>query len=174
MGYTPREGVPLCASENAGALCRVEGATCDPVDDCNRSIVCASADPTLGPGGCPISRRSYKTDIHYLEPNELARFQSEVLNMRLATWRYKHDATKDRLGFIIDDEEGSVAVDSQRDMVDLYGYTSLAIAALQLQSREIAALKHELAELKARVEAASNNERRGVAHEGSSARRARK
>jgi hypothetical protein len=148
MGHTPREGVPLCSSESVGDVCRVEGASCDPTDDCNRSIICASTDPTMGPGGCPISRRSYKTDIHYLQPDELARFQSEVLSMKLATWRYKHDASKERLGFIIDDEEGSVAVDGKRDMVDLYGYTSLAIAALQLQSREIAALKQELAELK--------------------------
>jgi hypothetical protein len=169
MGHTAREGVPPCSSESAGDVCRIEGAACDPVDECNRSIVCASADPTLRVGGCPISRRSYKTDIHYLEPDELAHFQREVLNMKLATWRYKHDATKERLGFIIDDEEGSVAVDGKRDMVDLYGYTSLAIAALQLQSREIAALKQELAELRARVNEAAPGADRAQARGGSSA-----
>ena len=69
--------------------------------------------------------------------------------MRLATWKYKHDPSKQRLGFIIDDDEQSAAVDQLRDMVDLYGYTSMAVATLQLQAREIEALRREVAELRA-------------------------
>jgi hypothetical protein len=52
------------------------------------------------------------------------------------------------LGFIIDDVEPSVAIDPGRDMVDLYGYTSMAVAALQAQARDIEALKKEVARLR--------------------------
>jgi len=88
------------------------------------------------------------TDIHYLNADELARYERELRELRLATWRYAHDPSKTRLGFIIDDAERSVAVDASRDLVDLYGYTSLAVAALQLQAQQIEALKAELAALK--------------------------
>jgi hypothetical protein len=102
----------------------------------------------MGPGGCPISRREYKADIHYLNADELARYQQEVLEMKLATWRYKHEPAKTRLGIIIDDNESSAAVDARRDMVDLYGYTSMVVAALQLQARQIEALQGEVKALK--------------------------
>jgi len=147
-GYTGATGVPLCSSEAPGDVCRIEGAQCDPQDSCNALLVCAGADPRLGPGGCPISRREYKTDIHYLSADELARYERELRELRLATWRYAHDPSKKRLGFIIDDSEGSVAVDAARDLVDLYGYTSLAVAALQLQAQQIETLKAEVAALK--------------------------
>jgi hypothetical protein len=69
--------------------------------------------------------------------------------MRLATWRYKQDPSKERLGFIIDDNERSVAVDGRRDMVDLYGYTSLAVAAIQNQAAARGGHPGELATLAA-------------------------
>jgi hypothetical protein len=147
-GYTPGSDVPRCSNEQAGDPCRTEGVSCDPQDDCNRLLTCAGSDPRLGPGGCPISRRRYKTDIHYLSEHELARYGEELLRMRLATWRYKHDPSKQRLGFIIDDDEQSEAVDPARDMVDLYGYTSMAVAAIQRQARELEALRREVAELR--------------------------
>jgi hypothetical protein len=102
----------------------------------------------MRPGGCPISRRRYKEDIHYLETAELARYRDELLAMKLATWRYKHDPSKERLGFMIDDNEGSAAVDGQRDLVDLYGYTSMAVATIQLQAKQIRALEAELAHMR--------------------------
>jgi hypothetical protein len=121
---------------------------CDPQDDCNSLLVCATSDPKLGRGGCPISRRSTKQDIHYLNDTERAQYQRELLKMRLASWRYKHDPAKKRLGIIIDDNEDSAAVDARRDQLDLYGYTSMVVAALQVQAREIEALKRQVAALK--------------------------
>jgi hypothetical protein len=50
--------------------------------------------------------------------------------MKLATWRYKHDPSKELLGFMIDDNEGSAAVDGKRDLVDLCGYTSMVVATI--------------------------------------------
>lgn len=54
-----------------------------------------------------------------------------------------------RLGFLIDDDPASPAVRPDGERVDLYGYTSLAIAALQEQQAEIDALKAEVEALKA-------------------------
>jgi hypothetical protein len=118
------------------------------MNDCNALLECASSDPKMGTSGCPISRAKYKQDIHYLAPPELARYREELLAMKLATWRYKHDPSKQRLGFIIDDSEGSAAVDGQRDLVDLYGYTSMAVATIQLQAQQIAALERDIAALR--------------------------
>lgn len=147
-GYTGGSGAPLCTTENAGAPCSIDGQKCDPQNDCNALVICASSDPTMKPGGCPISRRRYKDDVHYLSPAQLARYRDELLAMKLATWRYKHDPSKERLGFMIDDNEGSAAVDGKRDLVDLYGYTSMAVATIQLQAQEIEALKSDLAAMK--------------------------
>jgi hypothetical protein len=132
----------------AGDTCSTEGPVCDPVDNCNRVLTCSESDPTAGPGGCPISRRKHKRDIHYLEDAELAGYSEELIQMRLATWRYRHDAERAHLGFIIDDNESSVAVDPSGEIVDLYGYTSLAVATIQLQARQIERLERDLAELK--------------------------
>ena len=45
-----------------------------------------------------------------------------------------------------------VANDPARDMVDLYGYTSMAVAALQTQAREIEALEREVRALRRELE----------------------
>jgi hypothetical protein len=147
-GYTGGSGAPLCTTEKVGDSCAIDSQKCDPQDDCNALVICASSDPTMRPGGCPISRRRYKEDIHYLAPAELVRYRDEILAMKLATWRYKHDPSKQRLGFMIDDNEGSAAVNAQRDLVDLYGYTSMAVATIQLQAQQIEALEREVAEMR--------------------------
>ena len=62
------------------------------------------------------------------------------------------------LGFIIDDVAPTPSVGASGERVNLYGYTSMAVAALQVQAAqlqtqkaELDALKQELAELKQRV-----------------------
>jgi hypothetical protein len=146
-GHTPASELPPCTTEASGDDCTEEGPVCDPGDECNRVLVCTNSDPTAQPGGCPISRRRYKRDIHYLGATELEHYRDELLTMKLATWRYKHDPSRERLGFIIDDHETSVAVDWPTDSVDLYGYTSLAIAALQTQAQQIERLERDIAAL---------------------------
>ena len=49
---------------------------------------------------------------------------------------------------IPDEVEPSLSVDAPDDMVDLYGYTTMTVAALQAQARELAALRREVAGLK--------------------------
>jgi hypothetical protein len=147
-GYTGGSGAPLCTTELAGDTCSTNGQSCDPQNSCNALLICASSDPRMRTGGCPISRRRFKEDVHYLTPGELARYRDELLSMKLATWRYKHDPGKQRLGILIDDNQESVAVDAQRDVMDLYGYTSMAVATIQLQAQRIEALEREVAALK--------------------------
>jgi hypothetical protein len=101
----------------------------------------------MGQGGCPISRARYKRDIRYLDRRELSEVAEQVLRTPLARWRYKDDTTaRERMGFIIEDVEPSPSVDG--DQVNLYGYTSMAVAALQVQAEQIETLRRELAQLK--------------------------
>lgn len=154
-GYQPPPGVPACSSAQApDAACAPEGDSCDPVDSCNRLLVCATSDPTQGTGGCPISRARFKRDVLYLSDGELERVYAELRRFRLATWRYRAASPADRarLGFIIEDVEPSAAVDGERDGVDLYGYASMAVAAVQVQARQIESLRAEVAALRHRLD----------------------
>jgi hypothetical protein len=97
-----------------------------------------------------VSRRSYKSDIAYLTPKETTRLHDQLLQFKLATYRYK---TEDRsaashLGFIIDDVGPGPAVGQDGDHVDLYGYSSMAVAAIQTQARQIEQLQREVEELR--------------------------
>lgn len=138
-------GVSPCTTEQAGIPCSCLGAECDPGDECNRLLECATSDPTHG-GMCPISRRRYKQDIRYLTADEVKRLHGDVLDLRLARFRYNLPGapSASRLGFIIDDVGPSPAVAPNGETVDLYGYTSMAVAALQEQAREIDRLKREM------------------------------
>ena len=155
-GYTGGSGLPRCTSDQRpGASCAREGPLCDPGDDCNRILVCSVLDPTQGQGGCPISRAAFKKDIHYLDDDALRRERDAVLRIPLATWRYRWESadSPERLGFLIDDIAPAACVQPSGDRVDLYGYTSMTVAAVQAQSREIAALRTEVEALRAEVRA---------------------
>lgn len=155
MGYTKPDGVPPCTAEQMeGLACDAEGVTCDPMSDCNALLVCATEDPKQQPGGCPISRARFKTDIEYLGAADLERHAADLQSLRLATYRYRQapaDAPP-RLGIILEDNEQGIWVDARHDRVDLYGYASLAVAALQVQQRQIAALQAEVERLSAQLE----------------------
>jgi hypothetical protein len=135
-----------------GTACSVAGATCgtaDPGVHCGAIEQCDTHDPTLNPGGCPVSSRAFKDGIRYVDGAELAELHDETLRLRLATYHYKPrvaDPSKQHLGFIIEDTPaGSPAVDGPRDHVDLYGYMSMLVATMQVQEKEIADLRRELA-----------------------------
>ncbi len=149
----PWDDVPLCTDEEEGALCDEDGATCDPVNDCNARLVCATEDPKAQEGGCPISRLEYKRDVHYLGPDEIARLHARLLDLKLATWRYRWDADTDaeQLGFVIDDDPTQPGVRPDHQQVDLYGLTSLALAGLQAQAVELEAARARLEALEAEV-----------------------
>lgn len=107
-------------------------------------------------GNCPISRRQWKTDVRYLEQADVERLARELEAVRLATYRYRTDASgHTQLGFIIDDGVPAFGIAADQQHVDLYGYTSLAVAALQAQARELDALRSEVKALRERLDALS-------------------
>ncbi len=149
------KGLPACGTYVAGDRCPrwADGMRCDPMNDCNVLLQCDYTDPTGG-GMCPISLAKYKTGIHYLQPAQVQELARQALDLKLANWVYKADASGSlRTGFIIDDVPGSPAVAADGEHVDLYGYTSMAVAAVQAQAAQIERLERELAELKAEVRA---------------------
>ena len=142
-------GVPLCTTEKVGDGCTTAGEKCDGKAGCGQFVLCAATDPVLE--GCPKSRASYKSDIRYVDDSERRRLATELLDTRLATYRYTAAGAQGRrhLGFLIDDQPRSPAVDARRDMVDLYGYLSLNVATLQEQQKQIEAMRAELRQLRA-------------------------
>jgi hypothetical protein len=104
-------------------------------------------------GPCPVSTRRAKKDIVYLAETDRKRIADDLARFKLATYEYRDPALagKRHLGFIIEDVPGSPAVDRDGNMVDLYGYTSMLVAAVQAQGKEIEQLKTELARLKLKL-----------------------
>ncbi len=148
-GYQKPVGVPACTSEKPGGACASEGARCDPLDSCNRLLLCSASDPKLQ--GCPISIGAAKRDVRYLDDEALERYARQLRAVKLATYRYRGPDTTPRLGFLLEDRPPAEAVDAERDMADLYGYTSLAVAAFQVQARQIEDLQREVARLRAEL-----------------------
>ncbi len=138
-----------------GTACPVENQFCeygcepDVSRRCTGSIwVKASA-----PGGCPVSTRRAKEQIHYLGATALDRVAERALSLRLATYRYRDPALRGKrhLGFILEDSPQCIAADMAKGQVDLYSYASMALALAQRQAREIATLKKQVAALHARL-----------------------
>jgi hypothetical protein len=150
-GWT-NKGLKKCGNRSEGDPCTAQqiGLECDPHDACNATLVCSDTNP-IGPVGCPISRRSAKKDVDYVDPARLQQLHDELMGVRLATYRYNDEAlaSPTHLGFIIDDMPTSPAIAPNGQQVDLYAYASMAVAALQVQQRQIEALTHEVALLRA-------------------------
>jgi hypothetical protein len=145
-------GQPQCpAGAQEGGACTQSGTLCDANLGCGANLVCASSDPTQGPGGCPISRARYKKDIEYLDDAQRQSYHEQLVRMPLASYLYKqNEGAGPQLGFIIDDIEPSVAVSGNH--VNMYGYLSMAVAAIQVQQAQIATLRAELSALRATVD----------------------
>lgn len=152
-GWTRDRLLPLCGSLVAGDPCRRPGQECDiRLDGCNVNLRCATTDPATN---CPISRAAYKRDIRYLDAGQAEGLRDELMSYRLATWEYRADgaAAPEHLGFIIDDVAPSPAVAADGETVDLYGYTSMTVATLQVQQRQIEALQAKVEALEAELAA---------------------
>jgi endosialidase-like protein len=140
-------GLAACTpQEEAGVPCSSASAECDPQNLCNSHLLCAASDPKQR--GCPVSRMRFKKDIRYLSDAERSAYRDQLLKLPLATYRYRgaDEGSRLHLGFMIDGHESLACVDG--DTVDLYGYASMAVAALQSQEQEIAELRRELRQLR--------------------------
>jgi hypothetical protein len=117
---------------------------------CPPGYWCSGAVGNLGcenPCDTSISRRAFKKKIHYLTDEDRQQLANQAMSTPLASYAYKNDppSARRRLGFIIDDQPNpSFAVDDDRTHVDLYGYTSMLLATVQEQQKEIAELKKRL------------------------------
>lgn len=149
--YDAGSTVPPCdpkMGETSASPCKTDGRMCDPGWGCGVMLLCTTKDPATM---CPISRAKYKEGIEYLSSAEREKLASDVQSIPLVRYRYKDAPAREHLGFIIEDVEPSPSVDSKRDQVDLYGYTSMTVAALQQQHLEIEALRSEVKALRAEL-----------------------
>jgi hypothetical protein len=104
---------------------------------------------------CPLSRRSAKTAIRYLTPADIEAARNRLLSVQLASYEYRRAPGPRHLGFIIDDLDEATArvcVAPDGEHVDLYGYASLAVAAVQAQQREIDELRRQVAKLRRSID----------------------
>jgi hypothetical protein len=146
------EGCPPL-QPNLGTACSKEGVDCS-----YDQFVCGQPDKVCSNGiwvdgsttQCRVSTRRAKKDIHYLSSDEIDALAKSALDLRLATYEYRSApyAGRRHLGFIIEDSPNAPAVDRDRDMVDLYGYTSMLLGTVQRQEREIEALRKQVEALR--------------------------
>jgi hypothetical protein len=114
-----------------------------------------AGDPVVSTvcGTVVFSRRAYKKNVQYLSDADVKRLHDALLAFHLASWQYTMPGASPatHLGFIIDDVEPSPSIAESGNAVDLYGYASMAVAAVQTQAREIDELKAAVASLQKQV-----------------------
>src|SRR5450631_4371894 len=95
----------------------------------------------------------YKRDVHELTREEVDQIYGDLRQIKLTTYQYKNEPVSSprRLGFIIDDTKTPYPINPDGTSVDLYGYMSMAVAAIQVQSHEIEALRAEVARLRSQT-----------------------
>ncbi|MCK5796194.1 MAG: hypothetical protein KAI47_03370 [Deltaproteobacteria bacterium] len=105
------------------------------------------------PGGCPMSTRRVKKEIHYLDKQAIDRMAQKARSFRLATYRYRDPALRGKrhLGYILEDSPKALSSNLPKGQVDLYSYASMTLALAQHQAREIADLKKKVAALRAHL-----------------------
>ncbi len=150
---------------NQGEWCDTTGAA--PTCRCGSSAACTDGNACTAPLGgadqcgviccqgnnCPVSRRAFKRDVHALNSAEIDDVYAQLRDIQLTTYRYRNEppSAAPRLGFIIDDTASAYPINGDGNSVNLYGYTSMAVAAIQAQSQQIAALRAEVAQLRRQI-----------------------
>jgi hypothetical protein len=140
--------LPHCRCGDTGASCTAPDKCGAPISVCG--VICCGSTV-----GCPKSRRAVKRDIEAVSDADRLRLYDELRGIQLHTYRYKDEpaSAPRRLGFIIDDTRAPEAINADGNSVNLYGYVSMAVAALQAQAKEIE-------ELRAKVRSLENDARR--------------
>ena len=103
-----------------------------------------------GLGGAQGSSIRLKKDVAYLDDEARTRIAQDVLSMRLANWEYIEPklGSGRHLGIVIEDNPTIAAVNPSKESVNVYSYASMAIAAVQVQARELAELRDQVAQLR--------------------------
>ena len=93
-----------------------------------------------------------KRDIRPVVDTELRSLYELLRGIQLSTYSYKDAPTSSprRLGFIIDDTHAPAAINPDGNTVDLYGYLSMAVAAVQIQAKQIEDLTIRIHDLEGR------------------------
>lgn len=145
---------PACPTSppNVGTACTVEGKICAYGCSANGQRVCTGGLWAARPGNCPISTAAWKKDIEYLDDAQLQSLARDAQSLKLARWVYKTEptGTTPHVGIVVEDALGTPAVAPSKDRVDLYGYTSMALAIAQTQQKQIEALEKRIRELESR------------------------
>jgi Antistasin family len=137
-----------------GSSCPAKGETCgtrNASTQCGAIEECDDQNPAVM---CPVSSRRFKNGIEYVDGARLAQLHDEAMRIRLATYNYKPEVADPKprhLGFIIEDMPQSPAVEASQSRVDMYGYMSMVVAAMQVQEKEIEDLRRELDRARAGV-----------------------
>lgn len=133
-------GIADCATATTvGVSCSKADELCDPHNDCNGLLKCSDVDPRKGPGGCPISRRAWKSEITYLDDAARQLQAQQLLSTPLVRG---DDGQLTLLGV-------TPPAEQMRDsMLDLYGALSASVATLQSQQQQLDALQAEVQKLK--------------------------
>ena len=85
------------------------GATLQWYSSCGDPVCSGYGGPWEG---CPISRAEFKQDIDYTDAAALAGYYRDLLDLRLATWRYRDRSDPKRsLGVILEDGEQEIWAD---------------------------------------------------------------
>lgn len=141
--------------------------SCACMTDCfcaaSRIDMCMAGQGYLICNNGTLSRRAFKKDIDYVPDAERAELARDALAIPLARYRYKTEPESQsrHLGFIIDDQPAECpAVAADGTHVDLYGYTSMLLAAVQEQQKQIDALKKQVDALEKRTRDAQEAGRR--------------
>ena len=141
---------PTCppGKPRLGEACSTDAKSCVYSCGPEGGRLCSAGVWTAADGGpCPISTRRVKTDVHYLDAREITDLSRELQAIPLARWRYTDPSlgAAERLGFIIEDlPDGTPAVDRERFMVDLYGYTSMLVADAQAREKRMNDMERRL------------------------------
>lgn len=134
--------IPNCTTQHIGDPCTTDGDRCDGVASCGATYICTQSAPRT----CPVSRAAFKRDIRYLGARELSQYRDQIMSLPLASYRYRDAPDVPQIGFVIDDIEPSAA--AAGDHVNMYGYLSMAVAAIQVQQQQIQTLQREIEQLR--------------------------
>lgn len=156
-----RKSGDACTTENERCVLTAAMQEGDAGGFCRQSasfLTCLPHPRQLDVGGCPVSTRRAKTNIHYLDDQERTKLARDVLQLAIASYDYKSDADgpSPSLGFMLEDAPDARFVMREHSRVNLYSYVSSLVVTAQEQQKQIEMLRREVDALRSQRSSASN------------------